>query len=309
MMVLVTEFMDETALDAFGDDIEVIFDPSLVDDRPRLLAAIGDAAGVIVRNRTQVDAEFLDAARTLKVVGRLGVGLDNIDLDHCAARGIEVCPATGANTKSVAEYVIAAAMMLARGAFLSTSEIQSGGWPRTRLGAGREVAGQRLGLIGFGAIAREVACLARGLGLDICAYDPHLAKADPAWAHVERTALDGVLSTADIVSLHVPLTDETAGLIDAEKMARMKPGAIIINTARGEIVDVPALVAALRSGRIGGAALDVFAEEPPGAGMAQAFAGVPNLLLTPHIAGVTSQANTRVSQLTVENVMRVLKDA
>ena len=206
MMVLVTEFMDETALDAFDDDIEVIFDPSLVDDRPRLLAAIGDAAGVIVRNRTQVDAEFLDAARTLKVVGRLGVGLDNIDLDHCAARGIEVCPATGANTKSVAEYVIAAAMMLARGAFLSTSEIHSGGWPRTRLGGGREVAGQRL-------------------GLDICAYDPHLAKADPAWAHVERTALDGVLSTADIVSLHVPLTDETAGLIDAEKMARMKPGA------------------------------------------------------------------------------------
>ncbi|MEM8876234.1 MAG: hydroxyacid dehydrogenase [Pseudomonadota bacterium] len=307
MMVLITEFMDETALEAFGDDIQVIFDPGLVDNRPGLLGGIGDAAGVIVRNRTRVDAELLEAAPKLKVVGRLGVGLDNIDLDQCEARGIKVCPATGANTRSVAEYVIAAAMMLARGAFQSTADIQSGEWPRAKLGSGHEAAGQRLGLIGFGAIAREVADLARGLGIEICAHDPHLPESEPAWAQVERVTLDAVLATADIISLHVPLTDETVGLIDAEKMALMKPGVIIINTARGEIIDVPALIAALRSGQIGGAALDVFAEEPPSAEMARAFTGLPNLLLTPHIAGVTSQANARVSQLTVENVLHVLK--
>jgi (S)-sulfolactate dehydrogenase len=240
------------------------------------------------------------------VVGRLGVGLDNIDLEACAARGIAVVPATGANAIAVAEYVIATAMLLLRGAYRSTAEVAAGGWPRQALGNGREIGARTLGLIGFGSIGRHTARLARGVGMRVVATDAMLEASDPAFAEANVTAvgLDELLATADVVSLHVPLLAATCGLMDAARIAAMKPGAVLINTARGGIVDEAAVAGALRSGHLGGAALDVFEHEPLAAD--HAFAGCPNLLLTPHIAGVTAEANERVSLLIADKVLEAL---
>lgn len=304
--VVVTEFMDEPALNDFGAGFDVMYAPTLVDDRAAMLAALSGADGVIVRNRTQVDTEFLQAAPQLRAVGRLGVGLDNIDLDACAARGVAVLPATGANAQAVAEYVISAALALTRTALWSTDAMIAGDWPRGTLGRGGEIAGKTIGLIGLGNIAQLVAKSARALGMDVIAHDPHLPASDPAWALARNTSMADLFAGADILSLHVPLTDETRNLIDAGAMEQMRPGAALINTARGGIVDERALSAALVSGKLGGAALDVFDQEPLSRDTASHFADVPNLILTPHIAGVTAEANTRVSTLTVANLRAAL---
>lgn len=304
--VVITEFMDESALDRFGPGYQVDYAPGLVDDRDGLLGAVARADGLIVRNRTRVDAEVLAAAPALRVVGRLGVGLENIDLDACAARDVVVCPASGANTQSVVEYVIGAMLQLRRKVFGSGAAVAAGAWPRAALGQGGEVCGRTLGLVGYGAIAQAVAVAARALGMEIAAYDPFLPDGHPAWSGTDRCDLPELLGRADVLSLHVPLTAETKGLIDAEALAGMKPEAIVINTARGGVIDETALVQALHAGRIAGAALDVFATEPLTPEAGAVFNGCPNLILTPHVAGVTGEANARVSLVTVDNVRAVL---
>jgi (S)-sulfolactate dehydrogenase len=310
--VVISEFMDEEAIRQGLAGFDVLYDPKLVDRPGELMAAAAAARALVVRNRTQVRGPLLEAARSLRVVGRLGVGLDNIDVEACRARGIAVHPATGANDVSVAEYVIATAMMLLRGAFLATGDVAAGNWPRNRL-MGREIFGKRLGLVGFGSIARETAQRATALGMSVCAYDPYVRADSPAWTlpvgRVEPAALDALLQDSDVVSLHVPLTPQTRNLIGADAMARMKPGAILINAARGGVVDEGALAAALKAGRLGGAALDVFEDEPLRAERGGVFAGCPNLVLTPHIAGVTAESNVRVSWVTVEAVRNALAGA
>ena len=303
--IVITEFMDEASVDDLRRDHDVLYDPALVDDRGRIRQALGAARALVVRNRTQVDADLLAAAPGLRVVGRLGVGLDNIDQAACESRGIAVAPATGANDTAVAEYVVCAVMMLLRGAYHARAAMLAGEWPRGRL-MGREVAGARLGLVGFGANARETARRAEALGMVVAAYDPYLAADHPAWSGAERRSLDTLLEESDAVSLHVPLTDETLGMIDAPAIAGMKRGAVLVNAARGGLVDEAALAAALRDGHLAGAALDVFETEPLTAETAHIFADVPNLVLTPHIAGVTQQSNVRVSRVTADNVRRAL---
>jgi (S)-sulfolactate dehydrogenase len=302
--IVVSEFMHEPALSGLAPR-PVLYDPTLVEDRPRLLAALRGARAVIVRNRTQVNAELLAAAPGLRVVGRLGVGLDNVDQEACRARGVAVRPATGANAASVAEYVLGAALALLRGVFHANGSMLAGDWPRGAL-MGGELGGRALGLYGFGVIARETAARARALGMRVVAHDPHLAADDPAWSGVERLERGALLERADVLSLHVPLTPETRGLIDVEALALMKPGAALINTARGGVVDETALAAALKAGRLGGAALDVFETEPLTEAAARVFEGCPNLILTPHIAGVTRESDVRVSELTVANVAEAL---
>lgn len=299
--VVIAEFMDDHAVEGLRPHFDVAYDPTLVDDRPRLIGSIAQARALIVRNRTSVDAELLDAAPNLVVVGRLGVGLDNIDLGACAQRGIAVRPATGANADAVAEYVIAAAMLTSRGAFSSTEQVASGAWPRRDL-VGHEVAGRTLGLIGFGDIARRVAGRARSLGMHVVAYDPYLDPGHRAWNLADSVTFDALVSRADIISIHVPLSDETHGLIDAGVIEKMRPGASIINTSRGGIVDEDALAAALSEGHLAGAVLDVFAHEPVSAQDGARFAGVPGLILTPHIAGVTVESNERVSAMVADAV-------
>ena len=303
--IVIGEFMDAAAVKYLAASHEVIYDPALVDDTTSLLKALDGAAAIIVRNRTRVNEAMLNAGKDLRVVGRLGVGLDNIDLDLCAARGVAVCPARGANDISVAEYVITAALILLRRAWLCAAEMVAGEWPRNQL-IGREISGKQMGLVGYGSIARETANRALALGMAVSACDPYLPPEDPAWAGVRRLDLEPLLLESDVVSLHVPLTDDTRHMINAATLKSLRPGAILINAARGGIIDETALVAALRSGRLGGAALDVFAEEPLGAERGALFRDVPNLLLTPHIGGVTVESNVRVSRVTADNVLKYL---
>ena len=306
--IVVTEFIDAGVLDVLHADYKVHHDSTLWTKPEELQGLAADAIGLIVRNRTEVNAALLAAAPKLKVVGRLGVGLDNIDMPACKARDVIVCPAVGANAVSVAEYVIASALVLPRGAmFFSSHRLAAGEWAREDLIRGRENDGKRFGIIGFGSIGQIVGDKARALGMEIVAYDSHIPADSPVWQKAERLSLDELLATADIITLHCPLTPETRGLIGSRQLARMKKGAVHINTARGGIVDEPALAEALRSGHLAGAAVDVFAAEPIDKATADVFRGVPNVILTPHVAGVTLEANMRVSAMTVENVRRELK--
>lgn len=305
--IIVTEFMDPAALRHFSGRYDVLADETLVDDPQRLVESLNAARGLIVRNRTQVGERVLDAAPTLEVIGRLGVGLDNIDLAACEARNIRVCPATGANDLAVAEYVIAGTLMMLRGAYNASEQVLQGAWPRQAL-TGRETAQRVLGLVGFGGIARETAKRAKALGMQVLAHDPFVPADDPDWEQIASRAetLSWLLEKADVVSLHVPYNPETRHLIDAEAIAAMKPEAILINAARGGIVDESALARALTEQRLGGAMLDVFEQEPlPDNSV---LVGAPNLVVTPHIAGVTVESNQRVSDLTARNVLTVLEE-
>ncbi len=304
--IVITEFMDAPSVAFLQSHHTVVYDPALVDDSPRLLAELADADAIVVRNRTQVRGDLLAAMARATVVGRLGVGLDNIDVPACEGRGMRVIPATGANALAVAEYVIGTAMLLLRGVYQDTAAVAQGQWPRARLSNGREISGKCLGLIGFGGIGRLTARLATGLGMQVIAFDPMLPAQSPVWAEtgVAPAALDDLLARADVVSLHVPLTPETRGLLSAARIATMKQGALVINTARGHIADEAAIAAAIRAGQLGGAAFDVFEPEPLKAG--NPWEGCPNVVLTPHVAGVTAESNERVSSLIAAEVHRAL---
>jgi len=304
--IIITEFMDEAAARSLSVDFDTVYDATLVDRRGDLLGMLGDARGLIVRNLTRVDTELLEAAPQLVVVGRLGVGLDNIDLEACEERSVQVRPATGANADAVAEYVIAAVLTLVRGVFLESDRVIVGDWPRIEM-TGIEVAGKALGLVGLGDIARRVASRASAMGMRVLAHDPYVPADDPAWDTVERAGLHDMIKGSDAISIHVPLTAGTKGLFDREVIESMKPGAVLVNTARGGIVDEQALTEALRENSIRGAAIDVFDSEPVDPAGGSRFSGVPNLILTPHIAGVTVESNRRVSQMTADHVRHALE--
>jgi len=304
--IVISEFMDAPAVERLAARFDVDYRPKLVDDARSLAAALPEADAWIVRNRTPVRGALLDAAARLRIVGRLGVGLDNIDVVACESRGIEVIPATGANAESVAEYVVACALILLRGAYFSTKAVGAGTWPRQTLSQGREAAGKMIGIVGFGSIGRLTARKAAALGMKVVGYDPLVTPGDPAWglARTDPLPLDDLLARCDVVSLHLPLNDQTRGLLGPARLALMKREAILVNTARGGIVDEAALAAMLKEGRLGGAAIDVFEAEPLAAG--SPLASAPRVLLTPHIAGVTLEANERVSAFIADRVAHAL---
>jgi (S)-sulfolactate dehydrogenase len=304
--IVISEFMDESAVASLRNTFNVVYDPKLVDDKHRLIAAVKNADGIIVRNRTQVCGGLLAACEQATVIGRLGVGLDNIDVAACEVRGMQVIPATGANALAVAEYVIGTAMFLLRGAYQSSGKVASGLWPRTLLSNGREISGSCLGLIGFGGIGQLTAKLAKGLGIHVIAHDPMLTHGNSVWTRtgVHPVSLDQLIAQADVISLHVPFTPATSNLLSAERIAQMNPGAILINTSRGGIVDEAAVAQALRQAQLGGAAFDVFEPEPLESGTP--WEGCPNVILTPHISGVTAQSNVRVSTMIASAVASAL---
>lgn len=303
--IVISEFMDEDAIKGVLAGCDLLYDAGLVDRRADLAAALAEARALIVRNRTKVDAGLLAQAPKLEAVGRLGVGLDNIDLAACKARGIAVYPATGANDVAVVEYAVGAMLSLLRGAFSATAAVIAGEWPRTRL-LGREAYGKQLGIVGFGAIGRKVGAAASALGMRVAAHDPNIPAGNAAWSQawgkVAALDLDALLRDSDVVTLHVPLTADTKNLLDRGRIARMKRGAILINVARGGVLDEGAVADALRDGALGGAALDVFEQEPLSKERGQVFAGCPNLILTPHIGGLTVEANARVSLMVAEKI-------
>lgn len=306
--VLISEFMDQATADGLIAEYDVYWDPDLWNKREALLSLIADARAIIVRNATQVDQELIDAAPNLAVVARMGVGLDNIDLDACKARGIEVCPAIGANAASVAEYVIATSLILLRaGAYHATPDVIGGAWNRQQFGSGVEIGGRTMGIIGFGSIGQVVGNKAQAMGMEVVAYDAVMPDSDPAWQNARRVDIDTLIAEADVVTLHCPLLPQTRNLINAEHFSRMKKGAVLINSARGGIVNEKDCADALRSGKLAGAALDTLDVEPIHQDTCALFSGIDNLILTPHVAGVTRDSNRRIAEFAVASVRRVLK--
>ena len=300
-MILITEFMDEDAVNLLKKKYDVYYDISLAEDSNSLVKLINKMKALIVRNKTLVTRELIENAPNLTCVGRLGVGLDNIDLNACEEQNITVYPALGANSHSVAEYVICASMLLLRKAYFKKNEMIAGNWPRQE-SSGSEVYGKTLGLIGFGDIAQKTRDLALGLGIKTVAYDPYLDKDSNLWKETKNLPLENLLSISDIISLHIPLTKETKNLIDEKKLRLIKNSSVIINTSRGGIIDENSLAKLLKENKIGGAALDVFNKEPINKVNAKKFEGLDNIILTPHIGGVTKESNERVSKMIAKKI-------
>lgn len=265
-------------------------------DHADLAARLAGVRALVVRNRTQVDADLLTAAPDLLVVGRAGVGLDNIDLAAADAAGVVVVAPFGANAVSVAEHTLALALALVKGLPAHDTAVRAGGWNRS---PGHELAGGTWGLLGAGATARAVAAVAGALGMTVMAYDPYVQQADG----IELTGLTEVLRAADVLSVHLPCTDATRNLLDAEALALLKPTAVLVNVGRGEVVDEAALAAALRSGALAGAGLDVRAVEPPEPGPLD---GAPHVIMTPHVAGITVESQHRIAQVLADDIAAVL---
>ena len=263
------------------------------------LAARVDARGIISR-QGPVTAAVMDAAPNLRIVARHGVGVDDVDLAEARRRGILVTRAPGSNAEATAEHALALILALVKRLPQQAATIASGGW-RGPADQGGDIAGQRLGLVGFGAIGRRVAALAQCFGMDVATYSPS-APDVPGIARV--SSLEALLARTDVLSLHCPLRPETYHLIAAPELAALPPGAFVVNTARGGLVDEPALLAALDSGHVAGAALDVFEEEPPPPG--HPLRRHPRLIATAHSAGVTPGSFVRMGVMAAECVVAAL---
>lgn len=305
-MIVVCEFITPSGLERLRlGGLEVLYDPNLWKDRARLKAQLAEATALIVRNQTQVDAELLEAAPKLKVVGRLGVGLDNIHQPELKARGVQLYFARGINANAVAEYVMAAMLHLARNLSGAARHVAEGGWNRSAFG-GFELMGKTLGLIGLGEVGLRVARRARAFGMRVVASDPLRLEWESAVEDLEigLTSTEEVLRQARFLSLHAPLTPQTKHLIRAETLALMPKGAYLINTARGELVHGEDLAVALGSGRLAGAVLDVTDPEPLPEG--HRLRGVEGLWITPHVAGLTAEAQEAVGLRVAEGVLQQL---
>ena len=271
------------------------------------VAALARAVGAvaILSRQGPVTAEVMDAAPSLRIVARHGVGVDDVDLAEAARRGIVVTRAPGSNTGAVAEHTLALILALAKRLPLFSAQVAAGGW-RAGADRGRDIAGLRLGLVGCGVIGRAVAGLAGAFGMEIAGYDPAVTPAVakvPGIAHITPD-LPSLLRRADALSLHLPYTPSTRRLIGAGELALLPPGAIVINTSRGGLIDESALLAALDSGRLEGAGLDVFEDEPPAAG--HPLRGHAKVIATPHVAGVTDGSLVNMGVMAAECIAAVL---
>jgi D-3-phosphoglycerate dehydrogenase len=268
-----------------------------------LTAALADADGLVVRSAVQVDDALMEHAPKLRVVGRAGVGVDNIDADAATRRGIVVMNTPGANAVAVAELTIGLMLALVRKLSVANAGMHAGKWEKKSL-QGSELRGKTLGILGLGRIGLEVAKRAKGFGLEIVGSDPFVSAAVARENGIKLATLDELIQTSDFITLHVGLTPQTAGVINAKSLAAMKPGVRIINCARGELIDDGALVDALKSGHVAGAALDVFTVEPP---VNSAYAQFDNVILTPHIAGSTGEAQEALGIQIARQVREYLK--
>lgn len=304
--ILISENVRGEAVDALAKRFEVVSRPDLWKDPAALLQCIPDFRALIVRNQTQVNRPLLEAAKKMIVVGRAGVGLDNVDVAAATQARILITSTPDQNAISVAELAIGLMLSLARMIPAAAQDTRAGNWNRQRF-LGTELYGKTFGIIGAGKIGYLTARRAQAFGMKILAYDPFLSRDNVLLSELlaELVSLNDLLTRSDVVSCHLPSTPQTAGLLDAECFAKMKPSAIFLNTSRGEVVIEPDLALALKNGTIAGAALDVRATEPPQPGdLDQA----PNLILLPHIAAFTHEAQGRVARAICEDVARVLED-
>jgi len=283
--VLVCDTLDVNTL-GLTEGFEVDYDPKIT--KEDLLARVADYDALVVRSRTKVDAEVIARATRLKIVARPGTGLDNIDLRAANARGVEVVNSPEALVEAVAEHVIGLMLAVARDIPAADASMKAGQWEKQRF-VGIELKGKTLGIAGLGRIGRRVAEVARAMGLSLLGYDViEVPQETLASLGCRMVDLDSLFASSDFITLHVPLTTETRHMVDTRRISLMKRNAVLINTSRGEVIDEAALAKALRSGEIGGAALDVFESEPPGGDIV----GAPRLVTTPHIGGQTKDAQT-----------------
>ncbi|MDT5323380.1 MAG: D-3-phosphoglycerate dehydrogenase / 2-oxoglutarate reductase [Mycobacterium sp.] len=286
-VVLIADKLAESTVAALGDQVEVRW----VDgpDREKLLAAVPDADALLVRSATTVDAEVLAAAPKLKIVARAGVGLDNVDVDAATARGVLVVNAPTSNIHSAAEHALALLLAAARQIPAADATLRDHTWKRSSF-SGAEIFGKTVGVVGLGRIGQLVAQRLAAFGAHIAAYDPYVSAARAAQLGIELLTLDELLARADFISVHLPKTKETAGLINKEALAKTKPGVIIVNAARGGLIDEEALAEAVISGHVRGAGIDVFATEPC---TDSPLFELPQVVVTPHLGASTEEAQDR----------------
>lgn len=302
--ILISELIRGEAVDALAARFDVQIMPDLWRDPPALAEHIANVRALMIRNQTQITSELLGRAKRLRVIGRAGVGLDNVDLAACARSNVIVTSTPDQNAISVAELAIALMLSLARSIPAADADTKKGNWNR-RCFQSTEFYGKTFGIIGAGKIGLLTANRARAFGMHILAYDPYVSRDNVHLAELnaELIPLEDLLRRADVVSCHLPSTAATSRMLNGERFRLMKPSAYLINTSRGEVVDEDGLLEALRSKTIAGAALDVRSSEPPKVGELETL---PNVLLTPHIAAMTFEAQTRVTRALCEDVSRVL---
>ena len=300
MRILVAEEIAAEGIELLRADHDVDVRPNLA--RAELCAAIGDYDALVVRSQVQADAELITAGTRLVVIGRAGVGVDNVDLDAATRAGITVVNAPTGNTIAAAEQTLALLFALARRIPAADASVRRGEWKRSQF-QGLELRGRTLGIIGLGKIGLAIADRARALEMTVVGVDPYVTAEQAGLHGVELVTMDDLLGRADVVTAHVPLTRSTKGLIGTEAIARMKPGAVVLNVARGGIVDEAAVAEALRTGRLGGAGIDVFEHEPP---VGSPLLEAPNTVLTPHLGASTAEAQVAVAEEVAAQVLDVL---
>ena len=293
--ILITEFIDPEALKILSNDFNVIYKKDIWENSDYLKKEINKFDGIIVRNKTNLNQSILEKAANLKYIGRLGVGLDNIDTEYCKKNNIFVQPATGMNADSVAEYVISSSLSLLKKTKLINEKTQSGQWPRTSITT-NELKGKILGLIGFGDIAKKVLKLINAFEVTTIAFDPFITSQEMEEYNVKKVIFENILSLADIISIHVPLNNETKYLFDKKIFQKMNNTPIIINSSRGGIINEIDLLEAYKNNYVSGFALDVYEHEPVNKIFLNNITNDMNCILSPHIAGVTEESNTRVSE-------------
>jgi D-3-phosphoglycerate dehydrogenase len=303
--VLVTDSIADSGLEILraADDVDLDYRPGLKGDA--LLEAVAASDALITRSGTAVTPELVNAGSRLRIVGRAGVGLDNVDVDACTARGILVINAPTANIMSATEHTMAMLLAFCRNIPEAHASVKRGEWTRSKF-MGVELNGKTLGIIGLGRIGSRVAVRAQAFGMRVIAYDPYISDSAFTKVNAEKIGTLGeLLPQADVVTVHTPLTDETRGMIGTEEFAKIKQGAIVLNIARGGIYEEQALGDALTSGKLAGAAVDVYVEEPPGKD--HPLLNAPNIILSPHIGANTLEAQDRVAVQTAEMVIEALR--
>jgi D-3-phosphoglycerate dehydrogenase len=302
--VLVTDTLADSGLDILrsASDVELDYRPGLKGEE--LLQAVAQSDALITRSGTAVTRELVNSGTRLRVIGRAGVGLDNVDVDACTERGILVINAPTANIMSATEHTMAMLLAVCRNIPEAHASVKRGEWTRSKF-MGTELEKKTLGIIGFGRIGTRLSRRARGFDMHVIAYDPYIADSVFQQHSVERVSLDELLSRADVITVHTPLTDETRGMLGPAEMAKMKDGVIVLNIARGGIYEEQALADALNSGKIAAAAVDVYVEEPPG--KEHPLLNAKNIILSPHIGANTIEAQDRVAVETSRMVIEALR--
>ena len=298
MKILITDEVAEEAIEKLKEKHEVVFKELRGEN---LIKEIGEYDALMVRSATKVTADVIKAGKNLKVIGRAGIGVDNIDVEEASRHGIYVVNSPGGSTRSVAELSIALMFALARKITRADASMKNGEWAKKKL-KGIELQGKILGLIGSGRIAQEVAKIANCLGMHVLVYSPHCTPEKAKAMNAELKSMEEIFSMADFISLHVPLTNDTRHMINEALLRKMKPTSFLINVARGGVVDEEALYKLLKEGSIAGAAMDVYEQEPYKGKLSE----LDNIILTPHIGAATKEGQIRAGVICAEQILKVL---